>query len=554
MSADLIVTQGRVLTLCPDLPRAEAVAIAGGRIVFVGSGAEVRALKGPQTKVIDAQGGSVLPGFIEAHMHLFPGAMELDHLHLTGIHGFEDLERAVRRYAAGRPGRDLVIAQGADYTILSIDHRVTRQDLDRIIPDRPFVMFAPDHHTAWANTKALELAGILRGRDLGPGNEIVMGPDGYAAGELREGEAMQPVQALAASGDRHRLGLATGGEPDPPPTPEELEYDLKVLKRGLEHCAKHGITSFHNMDGNLYTLELLDRLEQRGELLARARVPFHMKNFMPLAALEKAQAMAERYRSDTLSSGFVKVFVDGVLDSWTAVMVEDYADRPGWRGEPLFSPDHFAEVACEADRRGLQIAVHAIGDGAVRLVLDGYAEARRRNGPRDSRHRIEHVELHHPADRYRFRDLGVIASMQPPHPPGSQGLPLEPTLSRIGRPRWADAYAWNTLRDAGARLVFASDWPVSDIKPIRSMHSAMTRKRWAEDLPDQRQTLAQALAGYTLDGAYAEFKEDRKGQLARGFLGDLVVLSGDIEATPADRPEELHPVATVCGGRVTFMA
>ena len=227
--------------------------------------------------------------------------------------------------------------------------------------------------------------------------------------------------------------MTTGGEPEPAPTPDEQAHDRAIMKRGLDWCASHGITSIHNMDGNLYQLELLSEIEAEGGLTA-ACIPFHFKNFMKLDALEKAAMMGDA-TAERLSSGFVKFFVDGVLDCWTAVMVEDYADRPGWRGEPLFTPEQFARVAIEADRRGLQIAVHAIGDGAVRTVLDGYEAARKANGPRDSRHRIEHIEVVR-SRRPALRELGVIASMQPPHPPGAMGLPLEPTVSRIGRDRW----------------------------------------------------------------------------------------------------------------------
>ena len=308
------------------------------------------------------------------------------------------------------------------------------------------------------------------------------------------------------------------------------------------------------MDGNLYTLELLSELDRRGDLLCRVYVPFHFKNFMPLSALERASTMAGAYQGDKLKSGFVKLFMDGVLDSWTAVMLDDYADRAGWKGEPLFSTEQFKAVAVEADRRGLQIAVHAIGDGAVRMVLDGYEEAARVNGTRDSRHRVEHIEVVHAADIPRFAAMGVLASVQPPHPPGSHGLPLEPTISRIGENKWPLAYAWNDLRAAGARLVFATDWPVSDIDPIRSVQSAMTRKRWREDLPDQSQTLLQALASYTREGAYAEFAEGQKGQLREGFMADVIVLSADLEKTPAEKLHEVHPILTICDGKITFEA
>jgi predicted amidohydrolase YtcJ len=533
-------------------PRAEALVLRGREIAYVGNNREALAFKSNGTQVIDAKGGTVMPGFIEGHMHLFAGAAELDHLQLFGVHGFDALEAAVAAYLRDNPGNDLIVGEQADYTILSKDEPVTRHHLDRIAVGRPFMMYSPDHHTAWANTIALEQAGILKGRKLGPGNEIVMGPDGLANGELREGEAIDPVRSLSKAGNRDRLGLTTGGEPDPRPTAAEFEHDLKVMKRGLDHCARHGITSIHNMDGNFYTLELLEEIEKRGELLCRVRVPFHMKNFMDLAELEKASAMRKRFHTEKLASGFVKVFVDGVLDSWTAVMVDDYADRPGWRGEPLFTPEHFARVAVEADRRGLQIAVHAIGDGAVRIVLDGYAAARRTNGTRDSRHRIEHIELVHPADIPRFRELGVIASMQPPHPPGCHGLPLEPTVSRIGAAKWPYAYAWNTLRGEGARLVFATDWPVSAIDPIRSVQSAMTRRLWKAGLPDHRQSLSQALASYTRDGAFAEFMEARKGTLKPGMLADVAVLSADLEITDPEALHRVRPVVTICDGRVTY--
>ncbi|TGV57895.1 amidohydrolase [bacterium M00.F.Ca.ET.141.01.1.1] len=551
-SADLIVLNGRVLTMDNDNPAAEAVAVKDGAIIAIGSSTAIEEFKGPATKVIDALGGSVLPGFIEAHMHLFSGAAELAHLQLAGVHGFEALQKAIRDYAATHPDARMLVGQSVDYTVLD-DERVTRHHLDAILPDRPFVMAAPDHHTMWANTKALELAGILNGRTLGPGNEIVMGDDGLAAGELREGEAFGPVLDLAGEG-RVRLGLATGGEPDPMPSAEERAFDRDIMRRGLAWCARHGITSIQNMDGNLYQLELLAEIEAEEGLPCRVRMPFHYKNFMTLDMLGKASVMAERYDSEWLSSGMVKVFYDGVLDSWTAVMIEPYADRPDWVGEPLFTPQQFIDLAVAIDRRGLQIAVHSIGDGAVRAVLDGYEAAQKANGKRDSRHRVEHIEVTTAADVPRFAELGVIASMQPPHPPGAMDFPLEPTVSRIGPARWPLSYAWRTLKDAGAHVVFASDWPVSPIDPILGIKAAALRKPWAENDPDQSFSLHESIAAYTVEGAYAEFAEHRKGMLKSGYMADLVVLSADIEKTaPADL-HKLRPVTTICGGKITYQA
>jgi len=551
--ADLIVTNASVLTVDPEQPAAEAVAVSGNEILAVGPAADIADLRTSETRVIDAGGNSVLPGFNDAHVHLFAGAAELDHLQLGGVHGIEALTAAIRDYADARPDEPLLLAQGADYTILSENERLTRQHLDEILLDRPFLMFAADHHTAWANTAALGKAGILNGRDLGVGNEIVMGPDGKAAGELREGEAFNPVLSLGTAGSRFRLGLETGGEPDPAPTAAERAFDRDIMRRGLAHCARFGVTSVQNMDGNLYQLELLDEIDKEEGLSLRVRVPFHFKNFMDIGMLDKAEHMARRYTSERLSSGFVKFFMDGVIDSWTAVMQDDYADKPGWRGEPLFEPARFAEIATEADRRGLQIAVHAIGDGAVRIVLDGYEAAQRANGKRDSRHRIEHIEVVSPEDIPRFKALGVGASMQPIHAPGT-GFPMQPTTTQIGRARWPLSYAWQTLREAGAPMIFATDWPVSPIDPLACLKAAVTRKRWAEDDPDQRQSLADAVASYTSDGAWIEFREGRKGRLKPGMLADIVVLSDNIGTIDPDGLDTVRPVATIADGRVVYEA
>ena len=552
--ADIIIVNARVLTLDESSPHAEAVALADGRIVAVGSQAEIEELRGEDTEVIDALGNTVLPGFSENHMHLFSGAAELDHLQLSGVAGLAALTKAVQAYAATRTEETVLFGQGADYTILGPKERLTRHHLDAILADQPLVLFAPDHHTAWANTSALQLVGILHGAKLGPGNEVVMDPDGMATGELREMEAFSPLQK-AGGFDRCRLGLSTGGEPDPYPNQTEWEKDLAVMRRGLCYCAQHGITTIQNMDGNLYQLEVLAAIEaQDGSLPCRVVIPFHFKNFMSIDMLEKASELARRFNSDWLSSGVVKVFFDGVLDSWTAVMVEPYADRPGDCGEGLFTREQFREVAIEADRRGLQIAVHAIGDGAVRAVLDGYAAAREQNGPRDSRHRVEHIEVVHADDVPRFAELGVIASMQPPHPPGCAGVPLEPTVSRIGRERWPLSYAWRTLKEACAPVCFASDWPVSPISPLIGIEAAVTRKPWAEDDPDQSFSLMEALSAYCVEGAYAEFKDDRKGRIRVGYLADIVVLDGDIENVTPDKLHSLGALKTICGGRLTFSA
>ena len=548
--ATLIVTNGRVVTMDDAAPTAEAVALDGERILAVGTNAAIRDLAGPDSRIVDAAGATVLPGFIESHLHLFLGGNELAHLQLLGVHGPEALHAALSDFAAGNPDAPMLCGQGCDYAIY--DRALTRHDLDAIVPDRPVLLTAADHHTAWANTRALDMAGLLNGRDLPVGNEVVMGADGTATGELREFKAFEPVLQLTGQ-DRINAGIATGEEPVPPATDADVLADMEPMARGLAHCARYRFTSLVNMDGNLYTLRVLGALRDRGRLTARVRVPFHYRPHQLVADLAAASAMALAYDDDWLCSGFVKMFMDGVIDSETAVCLEDYPDSPGWKGDPLHAAARFNDVCVEADRRGLQIAVHAIGDGAVRRVLDGYEAARRANGPRDSRHRIEHIELIDRADVPRLAELGVVASVQPSHPPGNLDFPLFPTLGKIPRHRWKDAYLCRDLADAGAHLTFASDWPVADINPFRSIQAAILRPTY-EGATNQSVTLMEALKAYTIGGAWTEHTEDRKGMLRPGYLADLVILSGDIEATEPAEIGTMSVAVTICGGRIVWEA
>jgi len=364
MTADLIIKGASALTMNPDFPTASAVAIADGRILAVGDDDAVMAQAGPATRIIDAKGATLLPGFVEAHMHLFGGGASLRHLLLTGTKGFDAICDKVRAYAADNPDTKVLYVRGVDYDMLD-GTPFDRHILDRIIADRPLAFVAFDFHTMWANTLLLTETGLLQGKELGPGNEIVMADDGLATGELREVEAFGPINVYSGE-ERNGLGLSTGGEPDPAPTPEERAFDKADLRAGLDWCARHGITSIHNMDGNLYTLDLLKEIEAEGDLPCRVKVPFHFKNFMGLEMLEKASMMHDTYQGDWVTSGLVKAFCDGVMEGFTGYLVDDYADRPGNRGEPLFTEEKMTEMMVEADRRGLQIAVHSCGDGAVR--------------------------------------------------------------------------------------------------------------------------------------------------------------------------------------------
>ncbi|MEF3046508.1 amidohydrolase [Pseudotabrizicola sp. L79] len=550
MTPDIIVTNARVLTMDATVPRAQAVALTGDRITAVGDRATVEALVGPATQIIDARGRTVLPGFVESHLHLVLGGAELAHLQVGGLHGLDALQNAFRRFAARHPDRPLLMAQGADYGML--DHPMTRADLDAILPDRPIAITAADHHTVWANTAALRAAGLLHGLATPHGHEVVMGADGTATGELREFEAFAPVIALGGEA-RLNLGIATGEEPSPWPDAAERAIDGAKVLDGFRHCAAHGITSMVNMDGNRYTLELLREMQAEGTLLARVKVPFHFKPHMDLPDLDRAEAMTRDFADDWLCCGFVKMFMDGVMDSGTAFMLHDYPDTPGHRSEPLFPADRFNQIATEIDRRGLQIAVHAIGDGAVRQTIDGYEAAQKANGRRDSRHRIEHIELIDPADIPRLGALGITASLQPPHPPGAMDFPVLPTMTKIARHRWRDAYLWKTLADAGAPIAYASDWPVTDVSVMRGIKAALTRAPY-DGAADERLALMDTLRAYTAGGAWAAHMDHLTGTLRVGMAADLVMLGCDVETT-APQDLDRHPVAlTIAGGRITHQA
>jgi predicted amidohydrolase YtcJ len=529
--ADTIVL-ARAFTADAGQPRAEAIAVRGRRILFVGDAEDANRLRGPDTRTVDGRGRTLLPGFIDSHFHLLLGSEELGSIQLGEVAGMADLEQAVRSYAAANPDLPILPGNGLSYAVLP-DQTLTRQQLDAIQPDRPLLLIAYDGHTAWANTPALERAGILHGGDAGPNAEIVMAPDGTASGELREPGAFEPVKRLIPEPDDNRRRA--------------------LLRQGLAEAARQGITSVHNMGGDAERMAFFAAMEDLDELTLRVYCPVNVWPDTPLEALAEAAALRSVYQGGLLRAGSLKFFMDGVVESYTALLLDEYADRPGWPGDAHYSAELFNRFAVEADRLGLQILVHAIGDGAVRRTLDGFEAAQQANGLRDSRHRVEHIELIHPDDLPRFPRLGVIASMQPLHSPmqvdGSDVWP-----ERVGAGRWGQSFAWRALRQAGARLVFGSDWPVVSQSVMQGIHAAVTRLPWAEGLPDQRQSLSETLLSYTRDGAYAEFQEEEKGQLKAGMLADMVLLSDDIIAIPPDALKDVHPTLTMCDGRIVFEA
>lgn len=546
--ADTVIVNGKLITF--DGQDAQALAITGNTIEAVGTTSEIMALPG-SPKVIDAQGATVLPGFIDSHVHLFGGSAELECLNLTGIEGEEQLRAAVS--SCDKPAdNEVMLAASIDYHALG-DRAITRDDLDRIAPDRPFAAIAADHHTVWANTKALEMAGLLNGKSVAEGSEVVMAADGRASGELRETGAFGAVLALTAHGGRDLEGYVSGKNPVPPANASDRAKDKAVIANGLKHCASHGITGLHNMDGNYYQLELLSELHEEGSLLCRTEVPMHLKGSDPLDRLQEAQEMRRQYHGDYVWCNRVKMFMDGVIDSRTAFMLEPYPGTTD-RSEPLFTADQFNQACIRIDAMQLQIAVHAIGDAAVRQTLDGYQAARQKNGPRDSRHRIEHIEVLAAEDIPRFSELGVVASMQPLHSPAGALFPPYEPGELLRESQFAHAYAWRELRASGAQLIFSTDWPVVPIDVMPSIRAAVAGTQLPAIWPDQKQTLRDALASYTRDNAWAEFNEHRKGRLASGMLADVVVMNRDLEAMPAEELDQARAAHTLCGGKVTYQA
>jgi predicted amidohydrolase YtcJ len=537
-AADILITQAKVITSDPAKPRAEAVGVQGNRIVFVGSAAEATEWRGPQTRTIDSQGLTLMPGFIDSHFHLLYGSLKLKNAQLFEAKDLMELAEILRTFTAQREQNsssqepDWVVGSGLRYSVGPPGQTLTRLQLDAIVADRPLYLVAYDGHTAWANTLALQMAEILQGGETGLNSEIVMAPDGTATGELREPGAMDYVRNLL-------------------PQPSEAEK-RELLRRGLAETAALGITSVHNMDGDAEQMALYASMLEAGELSLRVYLPYSITPETPLDALAgEAVPLWANYQSLMLRGGCVKFFMDGVIESYTGLLVDDYVGQPGLKGEANYTVEHFNQLATEADRLGFQIFVHAVGDGAVRRTLNAYQTIQQVNGRRDSRHRVEHIELIHPDDIHRFAELGVIASMQPLHSPLEANDP-DVWPSRVGEERWGCSFAWRTLRQAGAHLAFGSDWPVVAQNPYLGLYAALNRQPWRPGLPDQRQTLEETIAGYTRDAAYAEFQEHEKGQLVAGMLADMVLLSADLETLPPEEIAQVRPLLTMVDGRVVY--
>ncbi|OGN93325.1 MAG: hypothetical protein A2Y88_05750 [Chloroflexi bacterium RBG_13_48_10] len=529
--ADIIVTDAHVFTADQHNPKAQAVAVKGKRIVFVGSNAEAGELIGPGTRTIRGEGHTLMPGFIDSHFHMQHGSLALDEIHFESCFTYEDATQAIRTFAAENPDTPWLTGFGMRYNLGPGLIPITRHHLDAILADRPIAITAYDGHTMWINTLGLRMAGIFNGAECPPNSEVVVDEHAEATGELKE-RANQFIAAVL-------------------PVPDTTTK-LRLLKRGIKIASQMGLTSIHNMDGDAEQARLYASIEQDGDLTVRIYIPYSIRVDTPLEAIQgEALILKTNYHSELLRGGCVKLFMDGVIETYTGLMVDPYADNPTTCGDSNYSVENFNRIILEADRLGLQIFVHSVGDGGVRRVLNAYALAQLNNGVRDSRHRVEHIEVIHPNDLPRFKELGVIASMQPLHAPPSVD-DGDIWQFRVGESRWPLSFAWTDIRQAGAKLVFGSDWPVVSQNPMLGVHNTLNRKPWADGMPHHHQNLADTLRSYTCDAAYAEFQEQKKGKLKPGYLADLVLLSDDIFEIPPEIMKDVHPQMTMMGGKITY--
>jgi predicted amidohydrolase YtcJ len=533
--ADIVLQGGKIWTANKSQPEAEAIAIRGERIVAVGRAADLKPLIGPQTRLIDLKQKRVLAGFHDSHVHLLDAGMRLSQVALKDAADEAEFGKRLTAFDKKLPPGRWMLGGDWDHDRTFAGTLPTAAILDKYVKDRPVFLTRYDGHMALANTRALTLAGITAET-----------PDPAGGVIYRKATGKEPTGLLR---DR-AMGLVAIHVP----APSDSEI-LEAVQAALAECRRAGVTSVQDMGGNASAtrksyFSLLQKLARAGKLTVRIRV------YWPLAAFEQLAQLGILlgFGDLCLSIGALKDFIDGSLGSSTARMFDAYLNEPGSTGLYITPPGKLLKDVLAADRAGLGVAIHAIGDRGNAELLDVFAEVIRKNGPRDRRFRIEHVQHLRPQDYPRFAELGVIASMQPYHAI-DDGRWAE---GRIGAKRCASSYAIRSLLDAGAKVAFGSDWPVAPVDGLLGIDAAVNRRTldgkhpngW---FPEQRITVAEAIACYTRTSAYAAFQEKDLGTLEAGKLADLIVLSRDIlAAAERDHIAETQVVLTMVGGRVVY--
>ncbi|WP_084031938.1 amidohydrolase [Desulfonatronum lacustre] len=544
--ADSVLLAGRVAG--PGAPndapkdasetRSDAVAVRQGRIAAMGTAREIRAWIGPNTEVVDIAGGLILPGFRDAHIHPILGGMNLVECNLTGLVERDACLAHIASYARANQDQDFIRGGG-----WLPDLAPRREHLDAIVPDRPVLLKSIDGHNAWVNTRALVLAGITRDTPNPPGGIIERDAlSGEATGILREWTAMELVES--------RLSAPT------------LRDRVMAGWAFLQRAAGMGIVSVHEAMAHEEELLAYQALERDGDLHMRVQASLLCEPEKGLAQIDHLLHLRESFQSALITPRTVKIFVDGVIEGRTALLLEPYADMPGYRGECLWALDELHRIVTALDAHGFQIHFHAVGDQGVRLALDAVEQAQRENGRPETRpgarHMIAHADLIHPRDIPRFRALGVIANLQPIWFCEEKHF-AHTTLVSLGAQRAWSLYPVRDLLDSGAALTCGTDWPFSGelntFNPLESIQIGVTRRGLDPQEvqaynPTQCVPLAAMLHAHTLGGAYADFQEAVTGSITVGKSADLVVLDRDILKVPPDEISQARASLTMFQGRI----
>jgi predicted amidohydrolase YtcJ len=533
VTADLVIQHGHVWTVDQSHPQAEAVAIHGNRIVAIGTDAEITKWVGPRTKKIDAQGKSVLPGFIDAHVHFSSGGGEISSVHLRDAATPQEFSRRIGEHAKKLPKGEWILGGTWDHELWGGTPLPSHDWIDALTPDTPVLVTRYDGHMALANGLAIRLAGITRETKDPPGGTIVRDKDGNPTGLLKDA-AMDLVDRVV-----------------PPPSDERL---LRMIRAGMNEARRFGVTGVHDISST-EDVRAYQTLAARGELTLR----IYCITPLPQWQAPATTGIRAGFGNDWIHLGALKGFADGSLGSTTALFEQPFTDAPETSGLPnemMLPEGNMLKMALGADKAGLQLAVHAIGDKANRIMLDIYTEVAKQNGPRDDRRwRIEHAQHLRPDDFGRFASLGVIASVQPYHAI-DDGRWAE---KRIGRERCKTTYAFRTLLDHNVRLAFGSDWTVAPLNPMLGLYAAVTRatldgKNPNGWFPEQKLTLKEAIEAYTMGSAYAEFREKEKGSLTPGKLADVVILDTDLFSIAPEKIKDAAVRWTIVGGKIVYEA
>jgi predicted amidohydrolase YtcJ len=534
-AADLVVRNARVYTVDRALPWAEAVAVSGGRITWVGADADAGDRVAAGTEVIDAGRRLVLPGFIDSHNHVRLGS-DADCVQLAGAGSLGEVRARIAAWLGDHHDAGWVEGEGLDYRAL----RLAPADLDVVTEGRPAFLFDYSGHGAWVNHAAM--------RRLGIGREVDRVPFGIVEKDRGSGEPTGflsgfAIMGLAGEGHRVLAGLLPWGS-------EQRRY--RRLRHSLQEAIRCGITTVVEPQSGLDDLPLYQRARDDGALACRLVAALFHSPAASIGQLAEFEAARRRYDDDRLRVAPVKLYIDDVIGHHTAALFEPYADEPATRGGTFYDPQAFAELVCELDARHFQVLIHAIGDRGVHVALDAIARARQVNGPRDARHQLVHVELVAPRDLQRFRQLGVVACMQPRHLAADVGGSSQ-WRAAAGPARWPRAWPLRSLQQAGAALAFSSDWNVVEMNPLTGIYTALTRRDLAGGdpfAPGQAIDLATAIGAYTVGGAYANFCQQHRGSLAPGKAADLIALSDNLFELLPEQVKDCRVDLTMVAGQI----